>query len=67
MNPLSHRVLKAYRPLYQRGLLMDGQYRWPSPEKSVDLSKAVSSSHPRMLLVAMTGLRLIFSFHRNKP
>lgn len=27
------RVLNAYRPLYLRGLLMDGQYRLPQPQK----------------------------------
>lgn len=34
MNNLIHRVLMAYRPMYLRGLLMDGQYRLPKePEK----------------------------------
>ena len=33
MGSLMNRVLMAYRPLYLRGLLMDGQYRLlPSPE-----------------------------------
>jgi hypothetical protein len=34
MNDLVNRVLAAYRPLYLRGLLMDGQYRLPQPQKT---------------------------------
>lgn len=35
MSQLIDRILMAYRPLYLRGLLMDGQYRLPAaPEKS---------------------------------
>jgi hypothetical protein len=33
MNNWIDRVLKAYRPLYLRGLLMDGQYRLPEISK----------------------------------
>jgi hypothetical protein len=33
MNNWIDRVLKAYRPLYMRGLLMDGQYRLPQTPK----------------------------------
>ncbi|HTV85525.1 MAG TPA: hypothetical protein VME63_08965 [Dyella sp.] len=32
MKDLMNRVLLAYRPLYLRGLLMDGQYRLPPPQ-----------------------------------
>lgn len=32
------RVLNAYRPLYLRGLLMDGQYRLPQPPKKPPVS-----------------------------
>lgn len=32
MNKLIDRILMAYRPLYLRGLLMDGQYRLPVAE-----------------------------------
>jgi hypothetical protein len=31
MASLIGRILMAYRPLYLRGLLMDGQYRIPQP------------------------------------
>jgi len=35
MSQLIDRILMAYRPLYLRGLLMDGQYRLPAtPEKT---------------------------------
>lgn len=29
MSKFVHRMLTAYRPIYLRGLLMDGQYRLP--------------------------------------
>jgi hypothetical protein len=66
MNPLLNRVLMAYRPLYLRGLLMDGQYKWPSVDESDDPSKPASRTRPRMLLVALTGLRQIIPLHRSK-
>jgi|GEM_PF-711024 len=35
MSQLIDRILMAYRPIYLRGLLMDGQYRLPAtPEKT---------------------------------
>jgi hypothetical protein len=34
MSDLVNRVLAAYRPLYLRGLLMDGQYQLPKPQKT---------------------------------
>jgi hypothetical protein len=33
MKNLTHRILMAYRPLYLRGLLMDGQYEGPCAEQ----------------------------------
>ena len=33
MHPLLQRTLMAYRPLYMRGLLMDGQYTLPATTK----------------------------------
>jgi hypothetical protein len=33
MKNLTHRILMAYRPLYMRGLLMDGQYKLPCTEQ----------------------------------
>jgi hypothetical protein len=33
MKNLTHRILMAYRPLYLRGLLMDGQYKVPDAEQ----------------------------------
>jgi hypothetical protein len=34
MNDLVNRILSAYRPLYLRGLLMDGQYRLPVQQQA---------------------------------
>jgi hypothetical protein len=57
MNPILQRVLIAYRPLRQRGLLMDGQYRWPGVNVSNDGQKSAPAARPRrrMLLAALTG------------
>jgi len=55
------RVLMAYRPLYLRGLLLDGQYRLPS----VTVRKHAAKRR-RMLLAALTGLRHIVSPMRDK-
>lgn len=32
MSDFLQRVLMAYRPLYLRGLLLDGQYRFPAKD-----------------------------------
>ena len=57
MNSPWQRLLKAYHPVYQRGLLMDGLYTWPS-DKSPDAASAPTSRPSRrMLLVALTGWR----------
>jgi hypothetical protein len=72
MNPFLRRTLIAYRPLYQRGLLMDGQYRWPAVDASNDRQEAAAAApaaqpRRRLLLAALTGLyhRGIFH-HRSK-
>jgi hypothetical protein len=50
MHPNLQRALKAYRPLYLNGLLLDGQYQRPKA--------AVGANPPprRGLLVALAGL-----------
>ena len=35
MSDIFNRLLMAYRPLYMRGLLMDGQYRLPERKQEV--------------------------------
>ncbi|GLQ45205.1 hypothetical protein GCM10007862_02560 [Dyella lipolytica] len=62
MNNVIDRVLAAYRPLYLRGLLMDGQYRLPKPpqapptkgSKAIHLTPAFKSG-PRRVLVTTTN------------
>jgi len=62
MSPLIDRILMAYRPLYLRGLLMDGQYRLPAtsekkPEKGnrvVQLTPAFEPERKRVLLTPAT-------------
>lgn len=57
------RVLKAYRPLYLQGLLVDGQYRLPTTAAKPE------SARPKrhMLLVALAGLRQTIASTGNKP
>ncbi|WP_426661878.1 hypothetical protein [Rhodanobacter aciditrophus] len=55
-------VLMAYRPLYLRGLMLDGQYRPLVPAAPTPAVK-----RRRMLLAALTGLRHIVSFGRKAP
>lgn len=63
------RLLAAYRPLYLRGLLMDGQYRLPAPHQTkpekgnrvVQLTPAFEPERQRVLVIpaaASTSLRL---------
>lgn len=53
MKPLVQRVLKAYRPLQQRGLLFDGRLPVAASSPSVD----ASGRRPhRMLLTALAAL-----------
>lgn len=71
MSPFLRRTLIAYRPLYQRGLLMDGQYRWPAVDASNDRQEAAAAapaaqSRRRMLLAALTGLYHSNLFNRSK-
>jgi hypothetical protein len=61
MHPALQRALKAYRPLYLNGLLLDGQYRLPKP--------AGTPARPprRGLLVALAALLHLPSRHRSQP
>ncbi|MFC5527601.1 hypothetical protein ACFPPA_17795 [Rhodanobacter ginsengisoli] len=42
MNTLLQRLLKAYRPLYLRGLLLDGRYHPPAKRRADDPAATVS-------------------------
>jgi hypothetical protein len=68
MNPILQRLLIAYRPLGQRGLLMDGQYRWAAANASNDRQESALADRPRrrMLLAALTGLYHGHFFKRSK-
>ena len=55
------RVLKAYRPLYLQGLLLDGQYRLPPTAAGSHATR-----RRRMLLAALTGLRHVLSPNRSQ-
>ena len=57
MHPIFHRVLRAYRPLYLHGLLRDGQYHLPAAAAPDEPAASKRSTRPRMLLLALTGLR----------
>lgn len=68
-NHFIDRLLAAYRPMYLRGLLMDGQYRLPAshatkPEKGnrvVQLTPAFEPERKRVLVIpagASTNLRM---------
>jgi hypothetical protein len=57
MHPILRRVLKAYRPLYLHGLLRDGQYHLPAVNAPNEPPASSRSTRPRMLLLALTGLR----------
>ncbi|GAB2573309.1 hypothetical protein ISP15_04380 [Dyella jejuensis] len=63
MNHFIHRVLAAYRPMYLRGLLMDGQYHLPAPPekppakgKLIELTPAFEPSRRRVVLAAATAV-----------
>jgi len=56
MNPILRRTLIAYRPLYLRGLLVDGQYRLPRTDLPASPAPSANRSHRRGLLTALTGL-----------
>jgi len=53
MHPLLQRTLKAYRPLYLNGLLLDGQYKLP---KAVPTDVAAPRARRRVLLAALTHI-----------
>ena len=67
MNSNLQRALKAYRPLYLRGQLMDGAYRWPTANVSNEAQKTAPGMRPRqhMLLAALISLHPCF-FRRSK-
>jgi hypothetical protein len=60
MKNVVNRILMAYRPLYMRGLLMDGQYRSPAVarkpplkgSKVIHLAPAFEPKRVRVLHVA---------------
>jgi hypothetical protein len=62
MNRLIHHVLHAYQPLYQRGQLLDGQYRLPyvfpdSDQRGSEASVRNNLNHPRrrVLIAALAA------------
>jgi hypothetical protein len=71
MNPILSHLLKAYRPMYLRGLLMDGQYRQPASGKPGGPADAVAGvdvlrrPDKRLQLAALTHTQLAFH-RRNK-
>ncbi len=67
MHPIMHRMLKAYRPLYLHGLLRDGQYHLPAAAAPNEPSASACASRPRMLLLALTGLRHHLFSQRSSP
>lgn len=58
------KVLKAYRPLYQCGRILDGPYRWPSAGDSGD--PIPPAPRQRVLLVALVWSRAFFLSHPDK-
>ena len=59
------RVLKAYRPLYLQGLLLDGQYRLPRAAAQEEGRER--PARPRLTLVALTGLHHLIPSGRSQP
>ncbi|WP_156458389.1 hypothetical protein [Rhodanobacter sp. Root627] len=51
MKPLFQRLLTAYQPLRQRGLLLDGR------QPAGTAPPVVAARRPRITLAALTGLR----------
>lgn len=49
MNPILQRIAMAYRPLYLRGLLLDGQYRLPAADQPAAVENPAPRTHPRGL------------------
>ena len=61
MNRILQRTLMAYRPLYLRGLLLDGRYRLPMADPQ-DASET-ARTRQRTLLSALA--QIVFH-HRSK-
>lgn len=49
MNRILQRIAMAYRPLYLRGLLLDGQYRLPAADQPAAVENPAPQAHPRDL------------------
>ncbi|HKR76487.1 MAG TPA: hypothetical protein VJR95_07450 [Rhodanobacter sp.] len=60
------RVLKAYRPLYLQGLLLDGQYRLPKAAVQEE-GRERPARHHRVTLVALAGLHHLIPSGRCQP
>lgn len=60
------RVLKAYRPLYLQGLLLDGQYRLPKAAAREEGCERPARRR-RITLVALTGLHHLIPSGRSQP
>ncbi|WP_233840240.1 hypothetical protein [Dyella sp. 2HG41-7] len=74
MSNLIDRVLTMYRPMYLRGLLMDGQYRLPAtpekkPEKGAKVIEVTPAFDPkrRRTLVTKTPAVGLHARSRNEP
>ncbi len=70
MNDLVNRILAAYRPLYLRGLLMDGQYQLPKPptktppasgSKVIQLTPAFDPGRRRVLVATAAAAAVSLS------
>ncbi|WP_266158785.1 hypothetical protein [Dyella silvatica] len=58
MSMSIERVLAAYRPLYLRGLLMDGQYRLPAKPEPQPPAVPVSAKPEACRDIALPGKAL---------
>lgn len=67
MHPILHRALKAYHPLYLHGQLRDGLYHLPAAPAPSEPSASTHATRPRMLLLALTGLRHHLFSQRSSP
>lgn len=75
MSNFVDRVLMAYRPMYLRGLLMDGQYRLPAtaptkPEKGnrvVQLTPAFDPARRRVLVTPVAASASLCSRTDDEP
>ncbi len=52
MSNYLNRILMAYRPLALRGMLLDGQYRFPADDKPSGGHRVPGAQRPRSGLVA---------------